>query len=312
MISLRSDWGNTFSGDIIVDKVKIDSYRDISLILSSINSDVTNPVNKSCDINISFTNLSIIAPALKLCDISVTATTNAFTFIISSVMFSNIHCSGIVSMGITAPGSIHKAYIAKMIIDNLDYKDVNIGEISIEGNAGINTLSFINSRCLGVSPNKVTIFKAYNCTDVSLGSCKYAYVNIHNSNIVGYKHWDDATRSDIEIRKSVLTEIIDCTLSPYPGIESSSPYKIYVYYDKGSIVKNTRVSNDCILMPQSQITAFGLLDSENKDKYTGTTSERPTGVDISIGCCYFDTTPTINKPIWWNGTAWVDATGATV
>ena len=28
------------------------------------------------------------------------------------------------------------------------------------------------------------------------------------------------------------------------------------------------------------------------------------------GTYYFDTT--LGKPIWWNGTAWVDATGATV
>ncbi len=40
----------------------------------------------------------------------------------------------------------------------------------------------------------------------------------------------------------------------------------------------------------------------------GTTEERPT--NVIIGFCYFDTT--LNKPIWWTGTAWVDATGQTV
>ena len=30
----------------------------------------------------------------------------------------------------------------------------------------------------------------------------------------------------------------------------------------------------------------------------------------AVGCQFFD--PTIGKPIWWNGTAWVDATGAAV
>ena len=32
--------------------------------------------------------------------------------------------------------------------------------------------------------------------------------------------------------------------------------------------------------------------------------------NIFVGYQYFDTT--LSKPIWWNGTAWVDATGATV
>lgn len=43
-------------------------------------------------------------------------------------------------------------------------------------------------------------------------------------------------------------------------------------------------------------------------KHSGTTVDRPIcGV---IGFKYFDTT--LGKPIYWNGTAWVDATGATV
>lgn len=46
-------------------------------------------------------------------------------------------------------------------------------------------------------------------------------------------------------------------------------------------------------------------------KRKGTTDERPiieSNIDDNVQ--YFDTT--LNKPIWWNGTNWVDATGATV
>ena len=42
--------------------------------------------------------------------------------------------------------------------------------------------------------------------------------------------------------------------------------------------------------------------------YSGLTEKRPK-IDL-VGFCYFDTT--INKPIWWNGSKWVDATGAEV
>lgn len=37
----------------------------------------------------------------------------------------------------------------------------------------------------------------------------------------------------------------------------------------------------------------------------GATDNRPS--DVNAGYMYFDTT--INKPIWYNGTRWVDATG---
>lgn len=40
----------------------------------------------------------------------------------------------------------------------------------------------------------------------------------------------------------------------------------------------------------------------------GTTSNRPTG--SVLGQSYFDTT--LGKPVWWNGTSFVDATGTTV
>lgn len=41
---------------------------------------------------------------------------------------------------------------------------------------------------------------------------------------------------------------------------------------------------------------------------SGTTAERP--YNLVVGFQYFDTT--IGKPIWWNGSNWVDATGTAV
>lgn len=45
------------------------------------------------------------------------------------------------------------------------------------------------------------------------------------------------------------------------------------------------------------------------NKISGTSNERPT-TDLYAGNSYYDTT--LGKPIWWTGSAWVDATGATV
>ena len=41
----------------------------------------------------------------------------------------------------------------------------------------------------------------------------------------------------------------------------------------------------------------------------GTTPQRP-GTDLYTGQMYFDTT--LNIPIWWNGTHWVNSVGTTV
>lgn len=41
--------------------------------------------------------------------------------------------------------------------------------------------------------------------------------------------------------------------------------------------------------------------------YHGPSSQRPNGI---VGLCYFD--ETLKKPIWFNGSAWVDSTGTTV
>lgn len=42
---------------------------------------------------------------------------------------------------------------------------------------------------------------------------------------------------------------------------------------------------------------------------SGATTARPT-LDLQIGEYYFDTT--LGRPIWYDGTNWVDATGTTV
>lgn len=45
---------------------------------------------------------------------------------------------------------------------------------------------------------------------------------------------------------------------------------------------------------------------------SGNSASRPIGSNIYVGFEYFDTSISPARPIYWNGTAWVDATGATV
>lgn len=90
-----------------------------------------------------------------------------------------------------------------------------------------------------------------------------------------------------------------------------------------------RVLSDVILDNYEEMRyVFQLpFDQPNKDVYErllrGSTADRPTindyypptagpkvGASIYVGYCYFDTT--IGKPIYWNGTTWVDSTSTTV
>lgn len=53
---------------------------------------------------------------------------------------------------------------------------------------------------------------------------------------------------------------------------------------------------------------FFTQDDYIKNSTICNSSNRPS--DVSIDKCIFDAK--LNKPIWWTGTKWVDATGADV
>lgn len=64
----------------------------------------------------------------------------------------------------------------------------------------------------------------------------------------------------------------------------------------------------CKLIRVNKESYYWLMLVDN-NIVSGTT--RPSG-NIEIGQQFFDTTPSINKPIWWTGSKWVDATGADI
>lgn len=88
-------------------------------------------------------------------------------------------------------------------------------------------------------------------------------------------------------------------------------------WKKGDIVLNlnTSINKSIGWICESSGTPGSWFPIGTLEQYAGllkqgTTSQRPI-VNIShLGACFFDTT--LNKPIWFNGNNWVDATGATV
>ena len=67
-------------------------------------------------------------------------------------------------------------------------------------------------------------------------------------------------------------------------------------------------------MPKAHIAWYGAIGRlGNALTSAGTTAQRPTK-GLWIGRPYFDTSLAAGagKPIWYNGTDWIDATGTTV
>ena len=93
------------------------------------------------------------------------------------------------------------------------------------------------------------------------------------------------------------------------------------YYTKPQmdekIAAHTTSVNNAINQQNDTLSGFGTriddveetVESFIADRpISGTTGQRP--VVGTVGYIYFDTT--LGKPVWWNGTAWVDATGTAV
>lgn len=79
----------------------------------------------------------------------------------------------------------------------------------------------------------------------------------------------------------------------------------------GDYVSNTGNTSGGVL-EWVQISA-GVWRPTKQTVRLSTTANRPTLRAQDIGVMYMDTTlAAAGKPIWWNGTNWVDATGATV
>ena len=88
----------------------------------------------------------------------------------------------------------------------------------------------------------------------------------------------------------------------YISVNSQNDNEAYM----SSIIKSAPTQD--LFVTDKNIYRWDGSKIKNVANNSGETSERPTNCDN--GTSYYDTT--LNKPIWWTGSAWVDATGATV
>lgn len=164
-------------------------------------------------------------------------------------------------------------------------------------------------------------------SNTSNSSCEFGRIIIDGNvmmsktseRVINYESWASGQNYK-EI--SFKNNIIDCNNKKLlRGVDSYGCFKNTIF--ENNIVKNNEA--DVFLVSNTSgiyIFKSNLYDVEpsksrppgfkgtyiNTDVNLGESNKRP--VDNEIGFQYFDTT--LGKPIYWNGTAWVDATGADV
>lgn len=103
--------------------------------------------------------------------------------------------------------------------------------------------------------------------------------------------------------------IVYNTLADDVNIDDLTLMNKYDSYTKGKDVTGSyyfNKSNNALMIYTNKWKKVKTIDENLQE--SGSTLNRP--VNIQAGFLYFDTN--LNKPIWWTGTKWVDATGADV
>lgn len=109
---------------------------------------------------------------------------------------------------------------------------------------------------------------------------------------------------------------VDCIIIPEFEVNNSMSFMFdsnFYTPNIGNIYHLYKSINNDIVYIKVSNKAYGvkLYKTDEELNFNGTSSNRPKNLDIScIGFQYFDTT--LNKPIWWTGTKWVDSTGSDV
>lgn len=156
---------------------------------------------------------------------------------------------------------------------------------------------------------KLTIntFEVYGMRYRGTSNCEYLSVMHNLSKVVlnnaDLRNWiinegDTGNRFNPRATNGGVVFFINCNL---PNNNSIT----YNPYESGA--REVYIENNRIRVAYANNKSY-ILDMTALNK--GTTTDRPTLTTGNAGFQYYDST--INKPLWWNGTEWVDATGATV
>lgn len=231
-------------------------------------------------------------------------------------------------------------------------QNISIGATSIEPLKSIKVKSKIFCGYIGIfgyyqSNNALgTIIKHFNQSDTYIGDASdFPYNNVvcclgsvHHYFYITDPYNEDGVSTVYIVNTSPKTQMISVEIMNYMARNIETTYEINVdppeceftydnVYEMNNAIEVGTAVQDLPMLPKNKHGMFlfntnldlPMLWSGNKKKWlgfdgfefnrrVGTTYKRPTLTEIGVP--YYDTT--LNKPIWWNGNNWIDATGATV
>ena len=185
--------------------------------------------------------------------------------------------------------------------------------VDYEGNIDLNRTLYRQDAIEILNDNK-TINKLYSI--YFLDDYNQGFVYIYNNMIYSFNNEAifyiiedlDKLQSKILKQKKILflepinsvnITFTDNTIVHIKNLVINSSFKgnnLTIFVDTNQKIENVKVPEDAHIIYL-------------KNTYNGTTSDREK-VHLTKGFQYFDTT--LDKPIWWTGSKWVDATGANI
>ena len=177
---------------------------------------------------------------------------------------------------------------------------INYGDAAKDYKGDVNTQ--IALRTLGFAQAGTTFDYCINYSSANITAGQW-YAPSLGEMIILYKYKDA-----VELALSLINGANELTDYIYKTSTQHNDQGLFYVFD----IRTGKISTESCTT-KSIVRAFGTLKKQNSFTPFGDTSGRPSpqyNIELQKGLQYFDTT--LGKPIYWNGTAWVDATGTPV
>ena len=204
--------------------------------------------------------------------------------------------------------SVKDYYINFRITTRNDYSRFEFHENRVIQNFIVENSRITEGFYANFNTSKLIFTDSY-AKNAVIGKGKYAFINTDIANLLDFSGLSSITNTSIYFDNGFVTgtsNSIKATIT-----SSMLPYKATYFWALTALSTGTNCDVSRVMMPNYREKALNYGKLLIQTSNNGTSANRPSNAeDLKVGVMYFDTT--LKKPIWYNGTAWVDANGETV
>lgn len=182
-------------------------------------------------------------------------------------------------------------------------------------NRVIQDFTIVNSRISGgiyadfIKSSKL-IFRDSYLKSARIGKGTYNFINTDIGELMDYDSKSSKTDTLIYFDNCFITSTSNLTIKA-TIISSMLPYNQTYFWPFSVLYSGTNCDVSRVIMPNYRANALNYGKLLIQTSNNGGSANRPSNAEnLKVGVMYFDTT--LKKPIWWDGTQWVDATGTAV